>query len=163
MPLLQRAAALQQAVGIRLTLSITSGTDKVTRVKVLPGHGGHHHARRQLSVVLGAYDVTAVVTQRDVGRLGIQGARVCGRHRDDAQVPDVSEGGVQVVYRRPERIQVAKRSERVTPEASLSFSSAELQKNKLGPPGSNPHRATVPARDWFDISLIFKKCHSGKR
>lgn len=84
-------------------LSITSGqTD-------LPGHRGYHHACSQLFVVLGAYDVTAVVTQGDVGRLGVQRARICGRHRDDAQVPDVSEGSVQVVHCRPIRIQVAER------------------------------------------------------
>lgn len=75
----------------------------------LPGHSGYHHACSQLFVVLGAYDVTAVVTQGDVGRLGVQRARISGRHRDDAQVPDVSEGSVQVVHCRPIRIQVAER------------------------------------------------------
>lgn len=84
-------------------LTITSGQTE------LPGHSGYHHACSQLFVVLGAYDVTAVVTQGDVGRLGVQRARICGRHRDDAQVPDVSEGSVQVVHCRPIRIQVAER------------------------------------------------------
>lgn len=72
----------------------------------LPGYGGDHHARRQFLVVLSAYDVAAIVAQRDVWGLGVKGTCVCGRHRDDAQVPDVPEGGVQVVDRRPVRIQV---------------------------------------------------------
>lgn len=72
----------------------------------LPGYGGDHHACRQLLVVFGAYDVAAVVAQRDVGGLGVEGTCVCGCHRDDAQVPDVPEGGVQVVDRCPVRIKV---------------------------------------------------------
>lgn len=72
----------------------------------LPGYGGDHHARRQLLVVLSAYDVAAIVAQCDVRGLGVQGTCVCGRHRDDAQVPDVPEGSIQVVDRRPVRIQV---------------------------------------------------------
>lgn len=75
-------------------------------VKSLPGHRGHDHACSQLFVVLGAYDVTPVVTQCDVGRFGVQRAGVCRRHGDDAEVPDVPEGGVQVVHCRPERVQV---------------------------------------------------------
>lgn len=78
----------------------------MTGLDGLPGYGGDHHARRQLLVVLGADNVAAIVAQRDVRGLGVQGTCVCGRHRDDAQVPDVPEGGVQVVDRRPIRIQV---------------------------------------------------------
>lgn len=79
--------------------------------EALPGHGGDDHACSQLLVVLCAYDVATVVTQGDVGRLGVQGTGVSGRHRDDAQVTDISEGGVQVVHCRSEWIQVAERLE----------------------------------------------------
>lgn len=110
MPLLQRAAALQQTARITFSSAFVSHQDRHTaKCKVLPGHSGDHHASSQLFVVLGAYDVTAVVTQGDVGRLGVQRACVCGRHRDDAQVTDVPEGSVQVVHCRPEWIQVTER------------------------------------------------------
>lgn len=47
------------------------------------------------------------MAQRDVGRLGVERTGVRGRHRDDAEVPHVPEGGVQVVHRRAERVQVS--------------------------------------------------------
>lgn len=78
----------------------------MTGLDGLPGYGGDHHARCQLLVILSPYDVAAIVAQRDVRGLGVEGTCVCGRHRDNAQVPDVPEGGIQVVDCRPVWIEV---------------------------------------------------------
>lgn len=113
MPLLQRAAALQHTAIFRILFFLPHQGRQTFGCEVLPGHCVHHHACSQLFVVLGADDVAAVVPQGDVGTLGVQRGRVGGRHRDDAQVPDVPEGSVQVVHCSAERIQVTGRLKRV--------------------------------------------------
>lgn len=88
----------------------------------LPGHGGGHHARRQLLVVLGADDMAAIVAQRDVGRFGVERASVGGRHRHYAQVPNIPEGSVQVVDGGTVWVEVAAGVQvRVSLLASLQF------------------------------------------
>lgn len=108
MPLLQRAAALQEEEEIKpqLCFFLTGLIENQRLSQHLPGHRSHHHAGGELLVVLSAYDVAAVVTQRDVRGLGVERAGVCGRHRQDAQVSYVPEGGVQVVDGGAVRVQV---------------------------------------------------------
>lgn len=73
----------------------------------IPSYRCHHHACRQLPIVLCPNDLAAVVPQGDVQGLGVERARVRGRHRHDAQVSHIPESCVQVVHRCAEGVQVS--------------------------------------------------------